>query len=183
MAIERVNFTCFVCKAVVKGSYTKLTAHLKTNHGFKTGSNERRDLICGQNSCTAQMKTFANFRYHLMCCELYSLSPCSSDTSRILRLPNNGRTIPNNIHIDSCPISVLDEGEGQSPVIQFDDKIERAVGKLMLALRTKHNVTNASLNFVSSEIVSILEEKNGNDDLPLSVLIKAFKVLTYIILY
>ena len=178
MANERTNFTCFVCKIVVKGSYTKLTAHLKTIHSFKTASSERRDLICGQNSCTAQMKTFANYRYHLMSCELYSLSPNS--TNRVLQLSNNVGNFQ--ISADSLSSSIPMSGEchGQSSIVhetKFEDKIERAVAKLMLALRTKHNVTNESLNFVSSEIVAILQERDIHEDLPLPILIKAFKQL------
>ena len=147
----RRNFTCFICKCVIPGPYSSLVLHLKHLHGFKTSKIVNTSLVCGQNNCNAQFFSFKTYRYHLMNCEMVKQNDVPPT------------------HIAMTTMLVCDD------TANFDDRVSSIcypiekdliqlktlqLGKMFLTLRTKHNVTNTALNFVSSEMLQILDSSS-----------------------
>lgn len=158
---SRKNFGCFICKVVVPGPYLKLVIHFKHVHCMKTSKRVSNPLICGQNSCSAQLMSFRSFRHHLLECEYFQGDNVTSRTAvpQIESMSEN-ESIDGSVDVD---FDVAEKPKVCEKQVQ--------VAKLFLNLRTTFNVTNSALNFFSAEMTKILAEAAKS---PLSLIENAF---------
>lgn len=146
MAQVRQNFTCFKCKSVIKGDYKALTTHFRHNHAMKTSFTSKATLTCFQNGCEATFSNFANYSYHLKNCKSFSKVQQEAQP----RKPT--QSVPTQINSDlQAPVSVAVLDNLSSSNRDFFDK-------MMLDLKSKHNVSNAALDFLS---VRLREGQSG----------------------
>ncbi|KZS06495.1 Uncharacterized protein APZ42_030035 [Daphnia magna] len=137
---SRKNFECFICK---------------------TSKRVSNPLICGQNSCSAQLMSFRSFRHHLLECEYFQGDNVTARTvvPQIKSMSEN-ESIDGSVDVD---FDVAEKTKVCEKQVQ--------VAKLFLNLRTTFNVTNSALNFFSAEMTKILAEAAKS---PLSLIENAF---------
>ena len=130
-------------------------------HYINASKRVSNPLICGQNSFSAQLMSFRSFRHHLLECEYFQEDNVTSQTA----VPQI-ESLTENESIDGSLDVNFDVAE--KPMV-CEKQVQEA--KLFLNLRTKFNVTNSALNFVSAEVTKILAEAAKS---PLSLIEDAF---------
>lgn len=136
MADERKNFTCFVCKQLVKGNYSKLTGHFRHIHNFgNTANRVRKDLICGQNGCDAKLSTFSSFRHHLMTCERVPEIRIRRAETQVIA---DVEVLAEAQVVNPVPLNIVEE-DGYNIVNQVDNIVVpvNAIAQMFLNLRTR----------------------------------------------
>jgi len=153
---EAGGFSCFLCSQFIQGSYANLAKHFRFKHLLKTSSQERFNLICGQNGCAQKFDTFANYKYHLSVCDKVSV-----------RIPSSGRPVP------TLPCNQADQSRIESGHLIADsldptittavplpnlESVTKSFATMTLKLRSHFLVSQAGLDFIIHGVKKILND-------------------------
>lgn len=155
---QPAGFSCFFCSEFVPGSYSSLTKHFRTKHLFKTSNSSRNNLVCGQNGCKEKFETFANFKYHLSVCEKVTgrIAPGPPVPDPVSENAFPPLPPPNVTPIDCEYTSTVDNDIPETPDLERNFDVTRHVAAMTLKLRSHYNVSHSALDFMLTELKSIL---------------------------
>lgn len=145
------SFKCFVCLAIVRGTFSKLTNHLRLFHGFlKTTGRSRRTLYCGNNDCKAEFNSFDKYRDHVLNCTVKEIYPAVNAEV------NNHLSSNNSLPMSEPDDSVTDiQGSDVDVDTDVDKRATQIFADFFLELRAKHNVSHSAIDFIAKNIGGI----------------------------
>ncbi len=137
--------------------YEQVFSRLRYTHFIQTGNASVVNMTCGQNGCRESFTSISAFRSHLKVCV------------QLAEGVNTGLNVPNCVPFSySCNSPQTDCYQNSQPTpdpivqtpLPSPCSLTVSVGRIMLELRAKHNVSHAALNYLTKGLHDAFKDLN-----------------------
>lgn len=143
--------------------------HLRESHNIKTSNYTFAHLTCGQNGCTATFQSISALRSHFkVCLLLKQLNGINENNFELFSSNDLQHPVGN-----QSPSSNLESTPKFSGPVPHSgpSSMLLSIGKIMLELRAKHNVSHAAIDFLTKGLQGVFQnydfyEEEENDITP-----------------